>query len=572
MQSIVEYTISTGDSLRNRNSYEYLQAFKSINGQLLKLNALSPELKDLFKKVNNAVGQYDSKFPYGDLYTEFLNTLEAHLPALRQNLENNLNNEKYPSANEELKRVDELIHLIYHNENLALENAENAVAEIVASTIQTQKEIESNITHHLSRGEHAINQTTPQKQGSYWGRFKAIVAGDFKPQMSTGMASVRQYDHSKNLSNIELRFGTQGQRINYVTRVSPLFELWLQQQHRKNIEQNNGVEPENTAAITHVYINNLGLDRNDYEGKKERGLSESLHDLENRHPNIAMITLPADKGIMSTKMLAQTRQYSAQRAKDICRIIATRGRDYNQATDLSNWIEDDRRDFYISDKIKKLIGGEEGYEAVIERLINESFKEFGFKKDDQLSSAQLQAVFFHFTKFELTNQIQKTLQPQTINMSCKDAIDHDGVSSAYYNLMKSIEIGQPMRKSEFERALHAPTIVKGRGMNHHAKIIWNAIDKYLDNKNMEGITPEWLFDWRLENCPKDKAKVTLDKTIANAIIRLKDKFNRSSDEEDKTLIKNAIETLEKTQELSGDANPSATISFIRRLANGISSK
>lgn len=558
MPKTIKDIISTGDSLRNRNSYEYLRAFKNINEQILELNALSPELKDILEKVNKAVQEYDPKIPYGDLYTKFLNTLEEQLPPLCRNLEKNLNNEKYPSASEELARIDALIELIYHNENQALENAEKAVAEIVASTIQTQHEIESDITRHLSRGERAINQITPQTEGSNWGRFKAMIATDFKPQMTTSMASVRQYDHSKDLTSTELRFGTQGQRHEGTVRVSPLFELWLQQQHRKNIAQNDNVEPDNIAAITHVYINNLGLDRNDFEGKKERALSRALHDLENRHPNVAVITLPADKGIMSKSMLEQDRKYSAQQAKDICRIIATRGEDPNPATDLSHLIEGDRRDFYISDKIKRLLGGEEGYEAVIERLVNKSFEEFGFKEGDQLSSAQLQAVFFHFTKFELTNHIQKTLQPQTINMSCKDAIDRGGVSSAYYNLMKSIEIGQPMSKSEFERALHAaPTLVKGRGMNHHAKIIWNAIDKYLDNKNMEGNIPEWLFDWRLENCPKDKAKETLDKTIANSIVRLKDQLSESSDEVDKALIQKAIETLEETQNLSSDAKPSA---------------
>ena len=149
----------------------------------------------------------------------------------------NLNNEKYPSASEELARIDALIELIYHNENQALENAEKAVAEIVARTIQTQHEIESDITRHLSRGERAINQITPQTEGSNWGRFKAMIATDFKPQMTTSMASVRQYAHSKDLTSTELRFGTQGQRHEGTVRVSPLFELWLQQQHRKNIAQ-----------------------------------------------------------------------------------------------------------------------------------------------------------------------------------------------------------------------------------------------------------------------------------------------------------------------------------------------
>ncbi len=104
-------------------------------------------------------------------------------------------------------------------------------------------------------------------------------------------------------------------------------------------------------------------------------------------------------------------------------------------------------------------------------------------------------------------------------MSCKDGIDRAGAASAYYNLIKSIQQGSPLSRQEFERAIHAaPALVKGRGMNYHAKILYNAIDYYLQAKQAsneklpEGA--EWLLEWRNDNI---RLQVNKKKTVQRSV-------------------------------------------------------
>jgi hypothetical protein len=87
-------------------------------------------------------------------------------------------------------------------------------------------------------------------------------------------------------------------------------------------------------------------------------------------------------------------------------------------------------------------------------------------------------------------------------MSCKDGIDRGGVASAYYNIMKALELNLPFEKNEFFRALHAaPSLVKGRGMNDHIGSLWNAVNIYCHNPKNNNI-PDWLRVWVRDNAPE----------------------------------------------------------------------
>lgn len=71
--------------------------------------------------------------------------------------------------------------------------------------------------------------------------------------------------------------------------------------------------------------------------------------------------------------------------------------------------------------------------------------------------------------------------------------------------MKSFKLNNPMQRDEFEQCLDiAAANVKGRGMNFHRKIIWNALDTYV-NANYESLNHDprkaWLIYWRDMNCP-----------------------------------------------------------------------
>lgn len=439
----------------------------------------------------------------------------------------------------------------------------------------------------------AINETKATSRFGEWIRGKARTGiYDFKPMSTTSQISIRRYNHQTADSPTELRMGTQAQYHQGQARINPIFERRIEAQAKEREEKTatkrNELEKKKTELkelleaipkkeielkemlaaeempigqaeehlkseieklkndvsklqsdiatlkaaipISHVYFNNLGQDHGglSYKGKLERGfeynLTQALHTAELNNPNLAIITLPADKGFLDKKLLTSKKTESCQDAFSKFLAVA------------NGTSKEPIQDFYISEKVQKLLYGTDERGYVDERNRNqklEALLRLSFKKvlgvDDprqsksQFTAAELQAVYFHFIKFELTNFILETLQPDTFNTSCKDGIDRGGVSSAYYNLIKSIEKGTPLDKDEFYRALHAaPTLVKGRGMNHHTQLIWNAVDKYLagndkrpdsdpDKKQM----PDWLIEWRNKNVPgKMEATVLSDRWTA----------------------------------------------------------
>ena len=518
--------IKDGDELRNVNSYDYLTHIAEVMPSYL------AEKSDVFKRVMDLCGKdtlYDPKVAYGDLYTKFLLELEDKINDIEIN----------PYASE-------MIHRIYANPNKALERSEEMVTEVIKLASHTSSEIQGVVRRRLKGNsntnlgkflDHAnyhlkfrnLNVTTPQAEGSLIGRLRAtastidrlraITGQTFKPQTITSLASERTYEYTRhdNSRPKEYRFGTQGQFHLGGARVSPLFEAWLRVQEERRRATGK------TNAITHIYFNNLGRDRTNFEGKKEKELTEELEKLEARHSNVAVITLPADKGIMNRRMLKH-HQKEITHDEAMQRMMRIATNDDQEAI----------KDFYISEKVKKIIytqktaTGESVYNenGILEDLLKKSFQTLGFEDKQNMSEAQVQAVFFHFIKYELTNHILDTIKPDSFNISCKDAIDRGGVHSAYFNLMRSIEdepmseeqrkhvyaevlqlmfeeLGKPMSEKEFDRALHAaPTLVKGRGMNHHSQLIWNAIDTFIDAQDKKKIKVEdWLRNWRDNNAP-----------------------------------------------------------------------
>ncbi|ODN41754.1 hypothetical protein [Piscirickettsia litoralis] len=465
------------DKLRNENSFDYLQKIK-IPAYMADDESGFPFAAKVAKIDEHS--EYDESEPYGNLYTDFLQEIEAYIDDYRKK-----NNGEFPSKD----GFDDLIDSVYLNRNAALEHT----AEIIAPTVKKYNQtsgVEEAVTHTL-KPDTPINRTTPTYEGSGQGRFLAMMAKNFKPMHTTSLPSVRKYKYQQLADHqlpVEIRFGTQAQRDGGEARVSPLFAAWCHAQKSKVPD----------GDIAHLYINNLGKDRGwsaTGEGEKERNLTLKLEQFGEANPHIAVITLPADKGMLSSSKLTSTTNISMEHIKSSILSIACKN----------------GKDFYISDHIKNKLykrslfkdkdNGDESVEhKKLSELLENSIKALGFERRVQLSEREQQALYFHFLKFELTNYIIDTLQPKSFNMSCKDAIDRGGVSSAYYNLIKSIKNGTPLSQEEFERALHAPpALVKGRGMNHHAKIIWNAIDCYLKGTNDK--TPDWLTEWRNQNRP-----------------------------------------------------------------------
>jgi hypothetical protein len=351
----------------------------------------------------------------------------------------------------------------------------------------------------------------------------------------TSMPAIRAYEYTKSGKYpIEIRMGTQTQRHEGSAEINPIFREWL-----KSLARNANQQP-NASEIAHLYINNLPRDRDDFAGTKERILTEQLEKLEASQQNIAVVTMPADKGLLRHANLHSNR-------KDIDGHSAYM-QIYNIATDNS---EEKIKDFYISERVKKLIYGTEygSYNKrvegeIINQLLKNSFSKLGLDINAMLSKSEIAAVYFHFIKYELTNFIFDKLQPQTFNTSCKDGIDRGGASSAYFNLMKSIADGKPMSESEFHTALHAaPVLVKGRPMNEHVEHVWAAIHYALPGlKEKNPQLPRWLSEWDLRNTPQYASahKHNMDWHVERLLRYIED---RSENADNNRLLK--IETAKK---------------------------
>lgn len=471
----------TSDMVHNRNCYAYLLQLKPFVTK--DIVELLPELAPLFTLPH----EYNPRFPYGTLYSFIINYLDTQIDFIEP---------------QRLNLLDELIFAIYHNDNHILEDAE-WVNQILAQTRPLHTDTHKMIAQALTDGEDTVNELSPEKAESLWNRVGGLFSSEFHPQHDTNLPTLKNFHYKEATAPVEYRFSTQAQRNRDIVSINPLFKRWL-----KINAQNH--PPEHT--LCHVYFNNLGLDRDnplDLPGFKEKQMSLALHELE-KDPalKIAVITLPASQSLMSAHSYLRTDDQlsGAEVFQEFLNIA------------LESKHSDGIADFYISPKIKSLLyDNSSDEETTIKRLLNISFEVMCVQENQTMSSAQKQAIWVHFIKFELTNYIIEKLSQDhpdlSYNFSCKDAIDRGALSSAYFNLFKSIELNKPMQQAEFERALHAAAAtVKGRGMNVHRYIIWNAID-ILVNARYDLLHKDekssWLIHWRDMNCPHSRVEQLL---------------------------------------------------------------
>lgn len=593
--SPIKETRITSEELHNQNCYAYLKALKISESVLSRIEASDADLATNLRKTRDQQ-KYSNKVAYADLYTRFFSVVEENIKTIydipRQELlsqlasniglrhfvenseieeENNKETGEIPPAQparleeflakplrpvikrdvaqnpdkeieikQQIKELNDFILSIYHNDNEILENTFDAIKKIPLEHTPMSASIEKDITHFFQPGPPTVNlhSQTPAQAGSAYGRLTAMMDDDFKPQHTTSLATIKHYEYNKGRRLTEYRIGTQAQRHHGEVRISPLFERWLEAQ------ADPYYDPSKPLKITHVYFNNLGRDRTDFEGKKEKDLTDALDKLETRHPNLVVITLPADKGLMhQSELFKTTDQQDYTETFDEFLKIARGDKTAKNTT----------KDFYISAKARALIFRDE--EEELKNLIKKSFTAMGIKEGESLTSAQRQAVWFHFTKYKLTNHILKRLDPNSVNFSCKDAIDRGGVSSAYYNLMKSIKVGIPLTREEFERALHAaPTLVKARGMNHHSKMIWNTVDAYINN-NFDSIMNDekraWMIEWRDLNCPHKRVGELLGLRLSQVQKQLDNAREGANPEQQKflNLQQEVLNIIRKQQEL-----------------------
>ncbi|WP_028383441.1 hypothetical protein [Legionella moravica] len=513
---ISEDNISS-DMLHNQNCYAYLNQLRPfISSNLIDL---LPGLSALTKLDE----QYEASYPYGNLYSYTLAYLEDQIDEVYKTL-----------SKRKAKELDLLIFSIYHNDNHILENA-HWINRIGAKIRPKQVDIGSEIAKALTKDRYTqVNTLSPTNVENPLNRFLTLFTPNFKPQLDTNIPSIKHFSFDKYSKNKEFRFSTQAQRHNGSVRISPLFLRWLEINAQK-------YPPE--QQICHIYFNNLGLDRNDLldiPGTNEKQLSLELHKLENNPKyKIAVITLPASNALMGAylyKKLDDKLTYSQ---------VFTELLDVAEGKMHQSGVSD----FHISPAIRNMLFSEKTNQSqVLTKLLTNSFECMGIMEHELLSTAQKQAVWLHFTKYELTDYIIKSLTPNNhsigYNFSCRDAIDRGAVSSVYYNLLKSIKTGRPIQRDEFERSLDiAAANVKGRGMNFHRKLIWNALDtlinaNYAAYKQDERLS--WLINWRDMNCPHSR----VDSLITIRMEQCKEQFYDLSTNQQK-LKKSGLKLLDQ---------------------------
>lgn len=462
---------------------------------------------------------YDGTFAYGDLYRGFIMSLEKELKDrhLRRESDHISQHEGVEGLSmsdmqntedsaEDLRSChmvddvfDDVVKAVMVNDNLSLERA---VAMIDLVNIPESYDSYSDFKHAIKKrmqdGKQTVNTMTPASREK--GRLGEALGGGFHEMGLTGIPCIKHYSYLKSLQDwpVELRVGTQfvrtGQFDGYV---SYIYQRWLQV---KLLEHLNAVElkaqsditldsGDKRTPITHIYFHNMAKDEAVDRGalgslnpalKQEYLGSDLLIKLEEMHPNMLLIVLPADKGWMSHDMASSHEpKYIVKDAKKAI---------YNI---LTGHVKEDEHDFHLSTNASDMLfqGSSDYKSLMIMTLIEQSFHRMGI--DDNLgviSNAQFQAVYFDVMKFQLTNHIIERLQPEFVSYPCKNNIDRGGVTSAYCNLMKSIEVGKPMTESEFKQAVHAsPVLVKGRALNNHIVNLWNAVKHFIIGMEKNGV-------------------------------------------------------------------------------------
>ncbi len=591
----------SSDELHNQNCFDYIthltlpedSSFKAIFSQTTQ-NLYDQILKLKDKKYEDVKQQ-----SFGNLLSDFLRELQndhTNIAIYREGILESDPNQTKTETKDKLKLYHQFLDSIYNNPNKGLQNTfkfieryPNTPTPILGPSVPHQ------IKQSLRDPWRTRNQNTPAKEETMLRRAWNVTAPTFMPQIyGTNLPYQIQYDYKEEKKiPQELHLGTQAQRIGDETRVAPLFKLWIES---RETQKNSGLVSQD-AEITHVYINKLKYgkpkSKNSLSGTErlaERNLSMALHKLEEERNDIVVITLPADEGLMHHgAYLAITPQYTYKEVLQKC-LHATNN--------------DGLNDFYLSKQVQRRLFSEElnkdssdeSEDKKLERictkkyeaLLIKSFTALGFNDQSELSEADQQAVWFHFINYELADFILQKLQPQTFNISCKDAIDRGAASSAYLNLIRSFQVdNHPLSREEFDRALQAPAaMVKARGMNHHFDRVWNVIDKYVD-KNFDELRKDenrsWLINWRDVNCPPKIAGHFLQKKIDSRNKALTNQTEPSSSNSQEEKSKEILEHIEKmhladigdkkllltifcmTENLSHDASPETIEQLAKQL-------
>ncbi len=525
--------IKSSSDMHNQNAYAY---FCKLKIPKTVLNA-PDEITKLFNEIKKIQQEeYDSKTEYSKLFSKFYELIEKHSSYFEENPH------------------DDFIISIYENLNDNLHNSFEYIKNIVDSTAPHMEKTEKLVYKLLDDPWHwritTPSKLYPSKEEWFDRRLKSVQSDTFTPQSRTNLPFVLQND--SNLK--QLHFGTQVRVVKNKIQIPKTFELFIKAKENKR--------------ETHLYINNLGLDREQVnssilstikrtlkqEGMREYLFTKKLHELEEKekekekekHENLYVVTLPADHGEMHHDYYKITNKYLpiAKIKSDILDVL-------NNPSNINKPNSKNIKDFYLGEKVREKLYKDNNNQEFHERLLIKSLKTLGLDNKEELSIAEKQAVHFHLFKYELTKEIINAVNPSSMNFSCKDAIDRGKASYAYFNLMKSIDEEKPWNMDQFNEALHGTSaMVKGRGMNKHHAITWNVIDVYVNGKYAKLKNDDklkWIIEWRDLNCPKER----VNKLLADRIKQAEQEFQLEPQE---SIYNKVLKIVKDTKSSSSNYN------------------
>jgi len=559
-------------NIRKYASFLYLQQIRKFylqNKHLFQENSspyhqLNAALKEIEKTVSDSDMGFDSKVKYEKIYSKLQTAIQVVAEHELKHYENNINSIDKKAA---FNTLDPFFIQVYENENDINKKLFERLSTI-DNLDDNGMELKQKIKTHTTNPSKMLNISHPDNPVNAFVTSMLGIQYNTHKKNNIPYVNFLETESSVTQERKNLRIGAQTQKEGVV---NPTFKRYLLANARYRTEKSE--TPEEEKPYEYVYINLLKRPQKDQSTPKKKGMIKNLKDkfvrssegrraaaLEEinirKYYKTAVITLPADNDFLLGKF-----SMKSGTAKD-----ATQSNAHELLEQLTQSIQENKNDFFISRDVKKRIFIEvfnnaelnqlkaalqkepndkklnDRYDQLREELFKEKVEELFVKsiKDilgDKaaaefmagktnpeerllaLSPEQRSAIIFHFTKFHLSKHILDTLQPRVYNMSCKDAIDRGGIHTLWYHMNEKFERhkqeGTPaMTKDEFLMMLDYPAlIVKYRTLNANKNLLWNVLQQRMQGDPTFAAAHGWAKQWLAENDPKKTQMVEKDATL-----------------------------------------------------------
>ena len=476
--------------LKNMQAHAYIVAIgNKLNVDCFFLTeGLSAQYQEVFELLQSVKLNYDSEVDYKKIYTKL-----QKMCAILETQSADGTKEKTFHNNLFIALYEPGIDLTEVINNAFLEFCDNNKKVAFKSLNQNQR-----WAKFITQTNDPLFNKNGKKQTLFWGHpesifervFNGVFGLNYHAQNESNMPYELKvenisYEQPQNSEESKLskplRIGTQIEQDYGTPRIYANFEKYIAAKAKP-------------GEISHVYINKQKNNDDDLESRMERKRTQRLHEMEKPGSGIVVITTPADnsfffKGVSKGNMSTSDPNVAKDNLNDIINTI-------------HDSIINNKNDFEFSEAaINEVFGGEELVHAAVTEMLERSSKKFGvennFEKIDHLTR---QAILMDFINVNLNDRILSKYQPDTYNISCKDAIDRAGIANLAYLMYKS---NYEMDENTFNRLLDVPAVlVKSRPLNDHFNVMYNYVNKLNDNEffNEKGMG-KWINAWLGKNNP-----------------------------------------------------------------------